>query len=107
MSESKKSSSNNGIGFFGLLGIAFIVLKLCKLITWSWWYVLLPLYGWIVLAILVFGSLIVWAIWKDKKDDKARAERIRQLNNPNNPKKVSKFQERLEEMQKQQKYNNN
>lgn len=102
MSESK-SSSNNGIGFFGLLGIAFIVLKLCKVIAWSWWVVLLPIYGWVIMAILVFGGLILWAVRKDKKEEKALAERIEKLNNPNNTRKVSKFQERLEEMQKQQK----
>lgn len=46
-----------GIGFGGLLTIVFIVLKLCKVITWSWWWVLSPLWiGWglaIVLAVLV------------------------------------------------------
>jgi hypothetical protein len=25
-----------------LLGIAFVVLKLCEIIDWSWWLVLLP-----------------------------------------------------------------
>ena len=34
-----------GTGFCGLLGIAFIVLKLCGVIDWSWWLVLLPIYG--------------------------------------------------------------
>ena len=29
------SSSSSGIGFCGLLTIVFIVLKLCKVITWS------------------------------------------------------------------------
>lgn len=32
-----------GIGFVGLLQIAFIVLKLCKVITWKWWVVFLPI----------------------------------------------------------------
>lgn len=31
-----------GCGFGGLLTIAFIVLKLCGVIDWSWWLVLLP-----------------------------------------------------------------
>lgn len=30
-----KTIKNNGIGFFGLLTIAFIVLKLCGVISWS------------------------------------------------------------------------
>ena len=49
---SKSASSSGGIGFFGLLGVAFIVLKLCGVIDWSWWYVTMPL--WIGLAI--FGA---------------------------------------------------
>lgn len=42
-----KSSSSSGIGFFGLLGVLFIALKLTEIgvvATWSWWLVLLPLY---------------------------------------------------------------
>ncbi|QEQ94889.1 hypothetical protein pEaSNUABM56_00090 [Erwinia phage pEa_SNUABM_56] len=38
--------------FFGWLALAFIVLKLCGVITWSWWLVLLPLY-WVVALILI------------------------------------------------------
>lgn len=32
------------IGFFGLLGLLFIALKLTNHIDWSWWVVLLPVY---------------------------------------------------------------
>ena len=44
----------SGIGFTGLLQIAFIVLKLCNVINWSWWWVLAPI--WIPLA---FGLLLI------------------------------------------------
>lgn len=43
--------ANGGIGFCGLLTIVFIVLKLTKVITWSWWWVLSPLWIPIVLAV--------------------------------------------------------
>jgi hypothetical protein len=36
------SSSSGGIGFFGLLTIVFIVLKLTSVIEWSWFWVLAP-----------------------------------------------------------------
>lgn len=38
MASSNNSSSGGkgGIGFTGALQIAFIVLKLCKVINWSW-----------------------------------------------------------------------
>ena len=40
------------IGFPSLLGLAFIILKLCKVITWSWLWVLAPFW---ILVLLVFG----------------------------------------------------
>lgn len=53
-------SSPKGIGFVGLLTIAFIILKLTGHIDWSWWWVLSPV--WIVfLFILIFLTLAVWA----------------------------------------------
>lgn len=57
MSESKSSASSGGIGFVGLLTIAFIVLKLMKYITWSWLWVLSPL--WISACVGVGIVLIV------------------------------------------------
>ena len=49
--------TSNGIGFTGLLTIVFIILKLCGIIAWSWWWVLSPLWisaiGWVVLLIVV------------------------------------------------------
>lgn len=45
----------------GLLGIAFIVLKLCGVIYWSWWFVLAPF--WVppvfVVALILFVAVIV------------------------------------------------
>ena len=41
------------IGFFPLLGVVFIILKLCGVIAWSWWLVLLPIYGSIILMVLI------------------------------------------------------
>lgn len=43
------NTQSGGIGFFGLLGIVFIVLKLMNVISWSWWLVLAPL--WVPTAI--------------------------------------------------------
>jgi hypothetical protein len=60
--ENYTKSSSNGIGFFGLLGVAFIVLKLCEVINWSWWLVTLPLWGGLVLGIVILLVLIIIAI---------------------------------------------
>ena len=56
----KNETAGRGIGFCGALQIAFIVLKLCGVINWSWFWVLTPL--WINLAVLVI-LLIVVAIY--------------------------------------------
>ena len=56
------SSSSSGIGFVGLLTIAFIVLKLLNVITWSWWWVLSPIWISTGLAILVLLGIFLWAI---------------------------------------------
>lgn len=50
------STASGGISFSTLLLIVFIVLKLCKVIDWSWWWVISPL--WIPLALLAVGFVI-------------------------------------------------
>jgi len=59
--SSISTSTNSGIGFFGLLTIAFIVLKLCKVIDWSWWLVLLPM--WIGFAIGIIAIIVLILIY--------------------------------------------
>lgn len=48
-----KNNNNVGVGFTGLLQVALIVLKLCSVINWSWWWVLCP--SWITAGILLIG----------------------------------------------------
>ena len=38
----KNNNINLDIGFLDLLTLTFIVLKLCNVIDWSWWWVLSP-----------------------------------------------------------------
>ncbi len=54
------SSSSGGIGFFGLLTILFIALKLTGYITWSWFWVLSPIT--IPLVIICIIGVIAIAI---------------------------------------------
>jgi hypothetical protein len=53
MSSNDVQVSGGGVGFFGLLGVLFIGLKLTGYINWSWWLVLLPVYGPVALAVLI------------------------------------------------------
>lgn len=52
----EESNTSGGVGMTGLLQVAFIVLKLCKIIDWSWWWVLAPTWG--VFALLVAVAII-------------------------------------------------
>lgn len=49
-----------GSSFLSLLTVAFIVLKLCGIITWSWWWVLSPIWIPIAIVILLFIILFIW-----------------------------------------------
>lgn len=48
-----------GMGFTSILTIVFIVLKLCGVIGWSWFWVLSPLIFSFVLVIGIFLLLLV------------------------------------------------
>ena len=58
------SSSSHGIGFSGLLGIAFIVLKIIGKINWPWIWVLAPLWGPIAIAVLIIMITMLYAVFK-------------------------------------------
>jgi hypothetical protein len=47
------------LGILDVLLVVFIVLKLCGVIAWSWWWVLSPL--WITLAIALIVLLLSMA----------------------------------------------
>lgn len=53
------SSSSSGIGFTGLLTVAFIVLKLLGVINWSWLWVLAPLWGGFLIFILIVLIILI------------------------------------------------
>ena len=69
-------TSTGGIGFAGALTIVFIGLKLANIITWSWLWVLSPLWisflsGIIILGIIGVGFLFFY-ISEEKKKTKRK-----------------------------------
>lgn len=60
----KSSGGKAGIGFTGLLQVAFIVLKLCGVIEWPWWKVFLPF---IIEAVILVVAVILIIPWRVKK----------------------------------------
>ena len=88
---SKSNSSTSGLGFTSLLLLAFIVLKLCKVIDWSWWWVLSP--AWITACIAFIVLAVFFILKKSDKENK-------------NPTYKRKLEERIEEMRNSKKNNN-
>jgi hypothetical protein len=53
--------NNNSLGLGTILALIFIVLKLCGVIAWSWWWVLAPV--WIPVSLIIL-LLVINAILK-------------------------------------------
>lgn len=60
------------IGFTGLLTLLFIALKLTGYITWSWFWVLSPI--WISIIVAVILITVLYVITKDKTKDHSSIE---------------------------------
>lgn len=65
--KENKTTVSGGIGVLGLLGVAFVVLKLCKVIDWSWWWVTAPF--WIPVGVAVLLIVLVGILAAFTKDE--------------------------------------
>lgn len=59
-----ENESNGGNGALTILLIAFVILKLCHVIDWSWWWVLSPL--WIPFILLIIIIILIYYFTKDE-----------------------------------------
>lgn len=61
--------NNNNVtvnfSWVSLLGVAFIVLKLCHVIDWSWWWVTAPFWGGLAILVVVLIILAIIAALVD------------------------------------------
>ena len=65
--ENKSGTKYVGLGFLDALTILFIALKLCGVISWSWVWVLSPLWITAVLIIVIAViAVIVVAVFKER-----------------------------------------
>jgi hypothetical protein len=53
------NSSSGGIGFFSLMFLILMTLKLTNYIDWSWWWVTAPLWGGFALILLIILIVII------------------------------------------------
>jgi len=66
MKESNNNVTTGGITAIDVLQIVFIVLKLCRVIKWSWWLVLMPLWISLGIGVILFIILVIYGIWLKK-----------------------------------------
>ena len=59
MSNTNNTNNSKGIGFVGLLTIAFIVLRLVNVITWNWLWVLSPLWIYAIVKVILIVILMI------------------------------------------------
>jgi len=57
--SNETGSSSGGFGLCGVLFVAFLVLKLCGVIAWSWWWVTAPLWIPAVIVIVVLAVFLI------------------------------------------------
>lgn len=48
------NNTKGGLGLDGILFVVFLILKLCKVITWSWWWVFAPIWIPFVICLIIF-----------------------------------------------------
>lgn len=65
--ENNNKTTSSGITIIGLLGIVFIVLKLCKVISWSWWWVLAPFWIPVGIGLVAVIGVLIWAAATERK----------------------------------------
>lgn len=69
MSKQNRNSNaayGSGFGFCGVLCIVFIVLKLTGVITWSWVWVLSPIWiSWVIAIFLIVIALVLFKRYKE------------------------------------------
>lgn len=94
MSEIKVKKMNVNLWPYGLtLTAVFIVFKLCGVINWSWWLVLLPVI--ILSAFLALSCLFLLAVIAVEVRNSIKKERIE------SQEQVDRLKKRIEAMQKQ------
>ena len=69
-------SASGGVGVLGLLGAAFVVLKLCGVVSWGWNIVLAPF--WVPAAAALLAAFIAMAAFAViRLGDRTRQKRRR------------------------------
>jgi membrane protein YdbS with pleckstrin-like domain len=58
-------NTSSSVSYTGVLTLIFVVLKLCNVINWSWWWVFCPIWISFVLGaflIIILGIIVVYLV---------------------------------------------
>lgn len=64
MVKRRKTAVLGGIGIYGLLTVALLVLKLSGVISWSWWWTLTPVWLPVALLLVLIVATLVYMKFK-------------------------------------------
>ena len=75
-----ETKSNSSISFLSLLFLAFLILKLCGVIDWSWWWVTAPLWvGFAILLVLIaVGGVVLLISSMDREPEPTFIDRLKE-----------------------------
>lgn len=68
--DSNKVKYVSSVSFFEVLGIVFVILKLCRVIDWPWIWVTAPFWGALAISLLTCLVLVVVLAIKSIKEHK-------------------------------------
>ena len=74
--SNNSNGAGGGVGIGTVLFLIFLVLKLCNVINWSWWWVTAPLWGSVALYLLVLGIALL-SIWIQELHHKRQIKKWR------------------------------
>ena len=65
--DNKNNGASGGLGLGTVLFLIFLVLKLCNVITWSWWWVTSPLWISAILWVLILVGVFIYYVLEDTR----------------------------------------
>ena len=65
--DNKNNGVSGGLGLGTVLFLIFLVLKLCNVITWSWWWVTAPLWISAILWVLILAGVFIYYVLEDTR----------------------------------------
>ena len=72
-------NASGGLGLGTVLFLIFLVLKLCNVIDWSWWWVTSPLWISAILYILIFIGVFIYC-YLDETSTERHLKKLRKKN---------------------------